>query len=145
LVGRGARLNEAETEAFWSEVGAVQPFFAQRSRIVWRLCPTPSQAPSVAHSILSALQSAEFYFDWGGGLIWLALPHAPDAHAALVRGALQGQAGSQSGHATLIRAELSVRRAVPVFQPEPPALAALSRRVKASFDPLAILNRGRMG
>ena len=52
LVGRGARLNEAETEAFWSEVGAVQPFLAQGSRIVWRLCPTPSQAPSVAHSIL---------------------------------------------------------------------------------------------
>ena len=29
LVGRGARLNEAETEAFWSEIGAVQPFLAQ--------------------------------------------------------------------------------------------------------------------
>ena len=25
LVGRGARLDDAETEAFWSEVGAVQP------------------------------------------------------------------------------------------------------------------------
>jgi glycolate oxidase FAD binding subunit len=38
-----------------------------------------------------------------------------------------------------------VRRAVPVFEPEAPALAALSRRVKAAFDPLSILNRGRMG
>ena len=60
LVGRGARLNEAETEAFWSEVGAVQPFLAQGPRIVWRLCPTPSHAPSVAHSILSALLRRNF-------------------------------------------------------------------------------------
>ncbi|MBM3557317.1 MAG: hypothetical protein FJX47_17395, partial [Alphaproteobacteria bacterium] len=27
----------------------------------------------------------------------------------------------------------------------PPALAALSRRVKAAFDPVGILNPGRMG
>ncbi len=38
-----------------------------------------------------------------------------------------------------------MRAGVPVFQPEPPPLAALSRRVKASFDPLNILNPGRMG
>ena len=29
LVGRGARLDEAETEAFWSEIGAVQPLLSQ--------------------------------------------------------------------------------------------------------------------
>ena len=39
LVGRGARLNETETEAFWSDVGAVQPFLAPGSRIVWRALP----------------------------------------------------------------------------------------------------------
>ena len=108
LVGRGARLNEAETEAFWSEVGAVQPFLAQGSRIVWRLCPTPSQAPSVAHSILSALQSAEFYFDWGGGLIWLSLDAeeaGPDAGAGIVRPVVK----SAGGHATLVVAPEAVR------------------------------------
>ena len=31
------------------------------------------------------------------------------------------------------------------IHPQAPALAALSRRVKASFDPLNILNRGRLG
>ena len=49
LLGRGARLDEAETEAFWLEAGAVQPLLEQGSRIVWRLCPTPSRAPPVAH------------------------------------------------------------------------------------------------
>jgi len=37
-----------------------------------------------------------------------------------------------------------VRASVDVFQPQAPALAALSRRVKESFDPMNILNPGRM-
>jgi glycolate oxidase FAD binding subunit len=143
LVGRGARLNEAETEAFWSEVGAVQLFFAQRSRIVWRLCPTPSQAPSVAHSILSALQSAEFYFDWGGGLIWLSLDAeeaGPDAGAGIVRPVVK----TAGGHATLVVAPEAVRASVPVFEPLSAGLAQLTARVKSGFDPRGVLNPGRM-
>jgi glycolate oxidase FAD binding subunit len=37
-----------------------------------------------------------------------------------------------------------VRSAVDVFHPQPPALAALSKRVKAQFDPKYVLNPGRM-
>ena len=143
LVGRGARLNEAETEAFWSEVGAVQPFLAQGSRIVWRLCPTPSQAPSVVHSILSALQSAEFYFDWGGGLIWLSLDSeeaGPDAGAGIVRPRVK----AAGGHATLVVAPEAVRASVPVFEPLSAGLAQLTARVKSGFDPRGVLNPGRM-
>ena len=143
LVGRGARLNEAETEAFWSEVGAVQPFLAQGSRIVWRLCPTPSQAPSVAHSILSALQSAEFYFDWGGGLIWLSLDAeeaGPDAGAGIVRPVVK----TAGGHATLVVAPEAFRASVPVFEPLSAGLAQLTARVKSGFDPRGVLNPGRM-
>jgi glycolate oxidase FAD binding subunit len=143
LVGRGARLNEAETEAFWSEVGAVQPFLAQGSRIVWRLCPTPSQAPSVVHSILSALQSAEFYFDWGGGLIWLSLDSeeaGPDAGAGIVRPVVK----TAGGHATLVVAPEAIRASVPVFEPLSAGLAQLTARVKSGFDPRGVLNPGRM-
>ena len=143
LVGRGARLNETETEAFWSDVGAVQPFLAQGSRIVWRLCPTPSHAPSVAHSILSAMQSAEFYFDWGGGLIWLSLDPVeagPDAGANIVRPAVR----SAGGHATLVVASETVRAVTPVFEPMSGALAGLTARVKKGFDPRGVLNPGRM-
>jgi glycolate oxidase FAD binding subunit len=37
-----------------------------------------------------------------------------------------------------------VRAALDVFAPEPAGLAALSKRVKESFDPKGVLNPGRM-
>jgi glycolate oxidase FAD binding subunit len=94
-------------------------------------------------AVLAAIQAefdCEGFYDWAGGLVWAALPASPDAAAALVRRCV----GSRGGHATLIRAPAEVRARVPVFEPEPAALAALSARVKASFDPLNILNPGRM-
>jgi glycolate oxidase FAD binding subunit len=141
LIGRGARLDETETEAFWQEIGAVQPLI--EPRIVWRLCPTPSSSPSVAHSIRAVLPSAEFYFDWGGGLIWLSLDAGEagaDAGAAIVRRAVK----SAGGHATLIVAPEAVRASTPVFEPLSAALAELTARVKKGFDPRGVLNPGRM-
>jgi glycolate oxidase FAD binding subunit len=37
-----------------------------------------------------------------------------------------------------------LRAAVDVVPPEPPPLAAITRRVKAAFDPHGILNPGRL-
>ena len=50
----------------------------------------------------------------------------------------------EDGHATLFRAEDDVRERIEVFQPQLPALAGLTRRVKASFDPNGVFNHGRM-
>jgi glycolate oxidase FAD binding subunit len=44
----------------------------------------------------------------------------------------------------LIRASDALRSAVPVFQPQAREVAALSARVKESFDPKRLFNRGRM-
>jgi glycolate oxidase FAD binding subunit len=110
---------------------------------VWRLSPTPSYAPSIADSILSTLTSAEFYFDWGGGLIWLSLDAeeaGPDAGAGIVRPIVK----SAGGHATLIVASEAVRASVPVFEPMSAGLAQLTARVKSGFDPRGVLNPGRM-
>jgi glycolate oxidase FAD binding subunit len=79
-------------------------------------------------------------YDWGGGLIWAALPPKPDAQAALVRPRVE----AVGGHAMLLRASEEVRRQVEVFHPPTSGMAALSERVRNSFDPKAILNRGRM-
>jgi len=56
----------------------------------------------------------------------------------------RGGVGAVGGHATLIRAPAAVRAAVDVFAPEEPALRALAKRVKESFDPKGVLNPGRM-
>jgi glycolate oxidase FAD binding subunit len=143
LLGRGARLDETQSAAFWTEVGSVKPLFEHGSRIVWRLCPTPSRASSVAQLIHSALSSAEYYFDWGGGLIWLSLDPqeaGSDAGAAVLRPAVK----SAGGHATLIAAPEAIRAATPVFEPADGAVARLSARVKSGFDPRGVLNPGRM-
>jgi len=79
-------------------------------------------------------------YDWAGGLIWAALPAADDAGAALVRSTV----AAAGGYATLIRAPAAVRAAIDVFAPEPAALAALTKRVRESFDPRGVLNAGRM-
>jgi len=44
----------------------------------------------------------------------------------------------------LVKGSAGLRRTVPVFEPQPPALAALSRRAKVAFDHRHILNPGRM-
>jgi glycolate oxidase FAD binding subunit len=82
----------------------------------------------------------DLIYDWGGGLIWAALPPARDAHAATLR----ERAASVGGHATLIRATDAIRETIDVFHPLDVGLAALTARVKASFDPADIFNRGRL-
>ena len=83
---------------------------------------------------------SEAYFDWAGGLVWLAVAAGEDAGAAVVRSAVV----ALGGQATLLRAPGDIRTVVPVFQPPAPAIAVLSARLKESFDPTGVLNPGRM-
>ena len=143
LLGATERLGEADSVTLWSAICAVQPLIGEADRLVWRICPKPSAAPTVLNAIRANYASAEGFYDWGGGLLWLALDPGDagtDGGAAVVRRAV----AAAGGHATLIRAPDAIRAEIPVFEPAPPALDALSRRVKAGFDPHGILNPGRM-
>jgi glycolate oxidase FAD binding subunit len=79
-------------------------------------------------------------YDWAGGLIWLEVPSSADAGAADIRRAV----AMFGGHATLIRADEGVRTMVEVFQPQTPSVERLTRGIKQAFDPLGVLNPGRM-
>jgi glycolate dehydrogenase FAD-binding subunit len=140
--GASEELHSENSSRFWREIRDAAPFAGESGRIVWRLSLPPSDAPDVVRRI-AADCAAEHFLDWGGGLLWLAV--APDRRAgedggaAVIRAAVAGK-----GHATLLRAPASLRAVVPVFEPPPPALAALSARVKESFDPQRLFNPGRM-
>lgn len=140
-LGAPVELEPEASARLWREIGNVTLLAEPRERAIWRLSVTPSCGPSVAEAISRELD-AEFFFDWGGGLIWVSAGvDARDCGAAVMRAAVAAQGG---GHATLIRASESARAVVDVFEPLAPPLAALSARVKESFDPRRILNPGRM-
>jgi glycolate oxidase FAD binding subunit len=126
-------LHEERSREFWRTVRDVKPFVGD-DRAVWRV----SVAPSRGHEVAPAI-GGEYFYDWQGGLIWLAMPASGDGGASRIRDALGGD-----GHATLVRAPAALRAALPVFEPQPEGLAALTRRVKESFDPKGVLGPGRM-
>jgi glycolate oxidase FAD binding subunit len=141
--GGGPRLDARETSSFWRKIGEVSALLPQGERVVWRLCPVPSAAPALTAAIRAKFVSGDFFYDWAGGMVWLSLDAAeagPDAGAAFLRAALK----PSGGHATLIAASAQTRENTAVFEPEAPALAALTRRVKDGFDPHGALNPGRI-
>jgi glycolate oxidase FAD binding subunit len=138
-LGESEELHGRNSAVFWQELRDVQPFVVRPEHLVWRISVPPQAGPAVAAALADG-QDALCYYDWGGGLIWLALPPSKDGGHAAVRAALAGC----GGHATLIRAPETLRAAIPVFQPQDPAMAALTARVKDGFDPRRVLNPGRM-
>lgn len=132
-----AELDHEQTAFLWREIRDIQPFAADGTdRPIWRI----STAPSMGHQILSALRlqtGVDGFLDWQGGLLWVRMEAG--AEAELVRDLVR-QAG---GHATLVRASEEVRNIVPVFQPEAPAISALSARIREKFDPSGMFNPGR--
>jgi glycolate oxidase FAD binding subunit len=140
--GAAEILEDAASAVVWSSVRDVQPFAASGSLgawPVWRIVCPPAAGGALGEQ-LARDTGGDVIYDWGGGLIWAALPPKPDAQAALVR----QRVDAVGGHATLIRASEQVRHDVDVFHPQQSGLAALGERVRHSFDPKNILNRGRL-
>ncbi len=99
----------------------------------------PSKAPRALADIRRKL-GVRYFYDWGGGLVWLAVVGADDAGASVVREAMV----NTGGHATLVRASSEIRRRIDVFEPLPPAVLKLTQEIKKCFDPDRVLNFGRM-
>jgi glycolate oxidase FAD binding subunit len=147
--GSTEELHSIRSALLWREIRDAVSLLPDPDRLIWRLSIPPAAGAQVVQEIELACRrgdgpaapaSIECYYDWSGGLIWLALPPSDDASAAFVRAAV----ARHGGHATLVRAPAATRLAVPVFEPQPAPLAALARRIKDGFDPRRILNPGRM-
>jgi glycolate oxidase FAD binding subunit len=140
--GAAELVEEATSQAAWSSIRDAGPFAANGplgAWPVWRIISPPASGGRLGEA-LARETGGEVIYDWGGGLIWAALPPKPDGQAALVR----QRAAALGGHAMLVRGPVELRRAIDVFHPQPAGLVALSERVRNSFDPRRILNRGRL-
>jgi glycolate oxidase FAD binding subunit len=137
--GERTMLEDTESRALWRSVRDVKAFAGGdgASRPLWRISTAPGQGHRIAARITPA---AQMFYDWAGGLIWVAMPFAAEPDAKAIRAAV----AACGGHATLVRAPATVRASVAVFEPQDAGLAALNKRVKDSFDPKGVLNPGRM-
>jgi len=137
-------LSHDDGVVLWAEISDGRLIADPPEAVVWRLSVPPAQGARVLAAVRHRVGEASllgWQMDWGGGLLWLTLAPTPTAQVEAVRDAVARQGG---GHATMIRAGADVRAHVPVFEPQPAPLAALSRRVTESFDPKGILSPGRM-
>ena len=135
--GRAEILDDAASVAAWAAVRDAVPLHGETGAI-WRVSVRPSAGPAVAESVARAF-AANWFLDWGGGLVWIAGPATAAAHEAVMAAAKAG-----GGTWLLLRAPEGLRASVAVIPPEPPALARITAAVKAAFDPKGILNPGRM-
>ncbi len=137
--GETEELHGRNSAMLWSEIGNVAAFAGEQERLIWRLSAPPSKGPAVVAAVNEKI-AAQALYDWGGGLIWLAVEPLQDAGAPAIREAI----AKSGGHATLIRAPVDIRASSEVFQPQEAGAAGLTKRLKESFDPRRVLNPGRM-
>jgi glycolate oxidase FAD binding subunit len=140
--GAAEIVEDATSAAIWSSVRDIAPFAANGALgawPVWRIVCPPASGGALGQA-LARDTGGDVIYDWGGGLIWAALPPSGDARAGMLR----SRVDAVGGHATLVRASEVVRRNVDVFHPQAGGLASLSVRIRHSFDPKNILNRGRL-
>ncbi len=130
-LGASAILGTADSLAFWADIRDAEPLAGAEA--LWRV----SVPPSAGANLLATLAPLGLtgFLDWGGGLVWLGGAGLESNHHAITSAAAKA-----GGVWWLMRAPESLRAAVDVLPPESPALAAISRRVRQSFDPRGILN-----
>ncbi len=121
----------AEGEIAFGAIADGAPF-ADTPYDVWRAFVPPAGAAQVAAEIDAPLWLA----DWAGGLLWLGTLPGSDG--------VRGPVAKAGGHAMLLRASEATRERLAVFEPQDAARLAITRSVKAAFDPLGLFNPERM-
>ncbi|MCE2517683.1 MAG: FAD-binding protein [Alphaproteobacteria bacterium] len=141
LKGHGEQmvLAKEESDLVQAELRENTMIPPQNNRVTWKISCPPAVGAPLLDDILKR-PNCRAYADWAGGLIWVSHPSGGDSGAE----ALRKLVAPHGGHVTLINAPENIRMALDVFEPQPAPLHELACRVKASFDPLGILNPGRM-
>ena len=138
--GPVALLDEKNSRALWRSVRQVKPFAARR-RARGR-CGASRPRPAQGHEIAAAITpAAQMFYDWAGGLLWVAMPFADEPDAGSIRA--RGRQASAATPRWCARRPRCARRST-CSSRRRRRLRALSKRVKEGFDPKGVLNPGRM-
>jgi len=122
--GRIDAIDGDHSREFWAQVREAEAF-AGDPRPLWRLSLPPASGWRGPHGL-----PGDALYDWAGGLAWLLTEEPADKVRAVAR--------SLGGHALCLRG-------APAFGARAAdGLGALQDRVKAAFDPLGVLNPGRL-
>jgi glycolate oxidase FAD binding subunit len=135
LAGAYALSEQDDGDTLFAKLGNGSAF-VQTAHDVWRVMLPPAAAADFAEAVSSSL----WWGDWAGGVLWIGLKKDDVAAAQNLR----SLAAASGGYAVLVRGDAQMRARVGAFAPEPPPRAALTRSVKAAFDPLGLFNPGRM-
>ena len=109
----------------WLELRDQRSAFFRDPGPLWRISTPPAGAPLDL--------PGETLIDWGGAIRWTRTEATPEE--------IRDAAGRLGGHAMLFR---NGDRVGLVYHPLSPGLERLHRRLKDTFDPQGLLNRGRM-
>jgi glycolate oxidase FAD binding subunit len=130
-----ATLEPQQAATHWAGVQTAAHIPAGAGPVLWRISIPPARGANVLLGI-ETLGGAGL-LDWAGGLCWARML------ASVSTDFIRDLAEGAGGHAMLIDAPDDVRAATPTLHPEPPVLAALSRRVREAFDPVGVFETGR--
>ncbi|MFJ5489000.1 hypothetical protein ACIKTA_16045 [Hansschlegelia beijingensis] len=86
---RGAtnRLDRQTSRALWREIAEAAPLLGPEDRLIWRISVAPSRAAELVAKLRPII--ASHFYDWSGGLVWIAVEPSEDACAAVLRPAVQ--------------------------------------------------------
>ena len=114
-----------DADAFWHALREHQLPFFKRNGALYRVMVKPATPPLNIEGT--------WLLDWGGAQRWLYSNEDPAS--------LRHRIASAGGHVTAFRGG---KQADEIFHPLPASLLAIHQRIKASFDPKNIFNRGRL-
>nr|ADI22173.1 FAD/FMN-containing dehydrogenases [uncultured gamma proteobacterium HF0200_24F15] len=118
-------IEDGDGRQFWQELREQQLSFFEKDEVLWRLVVPPSTPPLDF--------PGRTLIDWGGAQRWLLSSQNDHEIHSLIE--------SVGGHASRFRGG---DRSSNVFHPLSPEVAMLHRNLKKAFDPIGILNPGRL-
>ena len=97
--------------------------------------------PSETTNLISRLRlfHANYFFDWGGALVWLELDYLSSEKIDQIRKRVL----DVGGYLTVIKSKQNLKDSTEVFTVNPIEFR-ISQNIKKSFDPKRIFNPGRM-